>query len=266
MVYAIAEYLTVHCTVVGVRPHLLIDLARVCAEIDEVQLSYRCLAALKTLENLESSLLVEMEFVESELMVKGLGSNQESYAKFSVDVRLAAIKRMELALHNALRSTNANIVQGACTALWNLCLPLLQKNLRKHVRQPLNILAQVLEDISSLQATLRCQVHMELAKCEEAGEQIEVALKHVNKALQLDDTGIYHERLHSLLHLLQLRTQLYRTPDRPEDIATIIIQQNHRIKDECSKPEVTNMRPQIGLTTALAWRSIPAGPAFFNFL
>ncbi|XP_076807691.1 cilia- and flagella-associated protein 46-like isoform X3 [Clavelina lepadiformis] len=232
------------------RPHLLIDLARVCAEIDEVQLSYRCLAALKTLENLESSLLVEMEFVESELMVKGLGSNQESYAKFSVDVRLAAIKRMELALHNALRSTNANIVQGACTALWNLCLPLLQKNLRKHVRQPLNILAQVLEDISSLQATLRCQVHMELAKCEEAGEQIEVALKHVNKALQLDDTGIYHERLHSLLHLLQLRTQLYRTPDRPEDIATIIIQQANKTSNSGSAQMKRSLLVKAGLALA----------------
>jgi len=36
---------------------------------------------------------------------------------------------------------------------------------------------------------LRCQVHMELAKCEEAIEQVEAAVKHVNKALQLDDSG-----------------------------------------------------------------------------
>ena len=31
--------------------------------------------------------------------------------------------------------------------MWNLCLPLLQANLRHHVRKPLTLAAQALEDI-----------------------------------------------------------------------------------------------------------------------
>ena len=38
---------------------------------------------------------MEMEFVESELMVKGLGSNQESYAKFSVDVQYLCVNILQ---------------------------------------------------------------------------------------------------------------------------------------------------------------------------
>ena len=37
--------------------------------------------------------------------------------------------------------------------------------------------------------SLRCRVHIELALCEESVEQIEAALKHLNKALVLDEDG-----------------------------------------------------------------------------
>jgi len=37
--------------------------------------------------------------------------------------------------------------------------------------------------------------------------------------------GIYRESLQTMLHRLQVSTQLYRTPDREEDIAAIIIEQ-----------------------------------------
>ena len=36
---------------------------------------------------------------------------------------------------------------------------------------------------------LRCTVHIELAKCEEQIEQAEAAMRHVKKAIELDDTG-----------------------------------------------------------------------------
>jgi len=47
----------------------------------------------------------------------------------------------------------------------------------------------------SLLMVLRCQIHLELGKCEEDVEQIEVALQNYKKALLLDDTGMYSERL-----------------------------------------------------------------------
>ena len=37
---------------------------------------------------------------------------------------------------------------------------------------------------------MRCQIHIELAKCEEMVEQIEAAVKHLNKALLLDEFGM----------------------------------------------------------------------------
>uniref|UniRef100_H2Y0L3 Uncharacterized protein n=1 Tax=Ciona intestinalis TaxID=7719 RepID=H2Y0L3_CIOIN len=229
---------------------MLIDVARLCIEIDQVAFARNCLNAFKDCEITDSGLLVEIEFLECEMIVKQLGDKQEAYSKSSVEVRLSAIKRMEQALENAVRSGNANVVQGACATQWNLCLPLLQRNLRKHVRRPLTAVAKALEDISSLQVTLRCRVHTELAKCEEAVEQIEAAVKHVNKALELDDSGFYHERLQTMLHRLQLSTQLYRTPDRPEDVAAIIIEQARKSSESGSVRMKRSLLVKAGLALA----------------
>jgi len=72
---------------------------------------------------------------------------------------------------------------------------------------------------------LRCQIHLELGKCEEDVEQIEVALQNYKKALLLDDTGMYSERLEMAINRVELRATLYDQPERAEDIATMIIEQ-----------------------------------------
>lgn len=47
-----------------------------------------------------------------------------------------------------LSSTDkAGIVQAGCASLWNLCLPLLQPNLRQLIRRPLTVAATALENI-----------------------------------------------------------------------------------------------------------------------
>ena len=108
--------------------------------------------------------------------------------------------------------------------------------------------------LSSLLIQLRCQVHTEVAKCEEDQEQIEVAIKHLHKVMQrnkysenapwikknynkitklfitwqaqaLDDGAVYKDRLDVALHRLELRATLYSTPERPEDQAAMIIEQ-----------------------------------------
>lgn len=48
---------------------------------------------------------------------------------------------------NAVRHGDPKIIQVGCITLWNLGLPLLQKNLRKHLRKPLQVIAAALEDI-----------------------------------------------------------------------------------------------------------------------
>ena len=66
---------------------------------------------------------------------------------------------------------------------------------------------------------------MELAKCEEDQEQIQGAMTHLKKALALDDGKVYEERLQVMLHRLDLRSELYQQPERPEDQAAMIIEQ-----------------------------------------
>ena len=41
----------------------------------------------------------------------------------------------------------------------------------------------------------------------------------------LDDGSVYQERLEVMLRRLELRSQLYRQPERPEDQAAMIIEQ-----------------------------------------
>lgn len=77
----------------------------------------------------------------------------------------------------------------------------------------------------SLLVLLRCQVHMELAKCEEDEDQLEYALTHLQKALDMDDSSQYRDRLNTALKRLKLRATLYQTPERPEDLAAMIIEQ-----------------------------------------
>lgn len=77
----------------------------------------------------------------------------------------------------------------------------------------------------SLLMVLRCQIHLELGKCEEDVEQIQVALQNYKKAVALDDTGVYRERLEMAINRVELRATLYDQPDRPEHVATMIIEQ-----------------------------------------
>lgn len=48
---------------------------------------------------------------------------------------------------NAIRHGDPNVIQAACVTQWNLCLSLIQLNLRHHARKPLTLVAEALEDI-----------------------------------------------------------------------------------------------------------------------
>ncbi|XP_041476710.1 cilia- and flagella-associated protein 46-like isoform X5 [Lytechinus variegatus] len=204
---------------------LLLDLARLCSEYNLPDLLARTLDAMKNFPLKDKGAFFEMEFLQCELMVRNLLDKQEAYNKNAVEVRLHAIDRLSEAVMNAVRHGDPNIIQAGCVTLWNMCLPLLQLNLRGQLRKPLTLLAESLENIQSLLILLRCQVHTELAKCEEDMEQIQVAMEHLKKALGLDDGGLYHERLETSLHRLELRAELYKPPERLEDQAAMIIEQ-----------------------------------------
>ncbi|XP_071946707.1 cilia- and flagella-associated protein 46-like [Antedon mediterranea] len=207
------------------RPLLLIELCRLCLEQDEADVASRTITAIKTCPIKETRVLLELEFLEAEVVVRNLGDKQEMYTKTSVEVRLQCIHRLNEAIQNAIRHGDPNVVQVGCTTMWNVCLPLLQPNLRHHVRKPLTLIAQALEAIDSLLILLRCEIHTELARCEEDNEQVQVAMSHLKKAIELDDGGQYNERLQHSLQQLNLRAELYQQPERMEDQAAMIIEQ-----------------------------------------
>lgn len=207
------------------KPHLLLELARLCLELNFPDLAEDCADHMKTCNVKEQGFYLELEFLQCDITVKKLGTKQESLHKDIVDIRLQAMRHCEDILMNAIRLGDPNVIQVGCVTQWNLCLPLLQPNLRHHVRKPLTHIAEALENIQSLLVQLRCRIHTELAKCDEDEEQIQVAMTNLKKALALDDAKIYQERLEVMLHRLELRSELYKQPERPEDVAGMIIEQ-----------------------------------------
>ncbi|CAG5128471.1 unnamed protein product, partial [Candidula unifasciata] len=207
------------------RSLLLLELCQLCLELNMNQLALVCVEAMKLCDFQDSSFHLQLAFIECQLMICNLGDKQESYQKSVVDIRLQAIKICEEAVRNSVRQGDHKLIQKGCVTLWNLCLPLLQPNLRHRVRKPLTMITDALEDIESLLVELRCEAHIELACCLEDQEQVQVALNNLKKAFFLDVKNVYRERLEVLLRRLELRSQLYMQPARPEDHAAMIIEQ-----------------------------------------
>ncbi|XP_068112949.1 cilia- and flagella-associated protein 46 isoform X2 [Hyperolius riggenbachi] len=232
------------------RIPLLIELARLSLELRCNQLVVACLNDLKSANITDQRTLLTMECLQSELEVLSLGPRIDMYTKTTVEIQLKIIKRMETPLQDAVRLGDPVSVQDVCVTLWNLCLPLLQHNLRKHVKKSLVSVSEALEGIDSLLTVMRCQIHIEIAQIEEQEDRIEVAIEHVLKAVNLDGNGQYQNFLKMYLHRLQLRATLYTKPQRAEDQAAMILEQ---AKQSNSKDSVRKKRPllvNVGLCLA----------------
>ncbi|XP_043912815.1 cilia- and flagella-associated protein 46 [Protopterus annectens] len=204
---------------------LLLELAWLSLDLGCHETAFACLSDAKKVEVTIPGNLIEIECLECYCEIQKLGFKAEIYTKDVVEKRLKLIERVDVALQNAVRYGEPNVIQVACVTQWNLCLPLLQHNLRKSVRKTLRHVADVLEQINSLMIQFRCQVHVEIAQIEDDEDQIESAIEHAKKALHLDEKLCSHEFLEVLLHRLQLRATLYETPKSSEDHAAMIIEQ-----------------------------------------
>ncbi|XP_023492381.2 cilia- and flagella-associated protein 46 isoform X4 [Equus caballus] len=100
-----------------------------------------------------------------------------------------------------------------------------EHNLRHHLRKPLTSIVEILEKVDSLMVLLRCQAHMEMACIEEDEDRLEPAMEHLQKAMRLDSLGLYQDNLWIAFNRLHLCTMLYQSPERPEDKATMAIEQ-----------------------------------------
>uniref|UniRef100_A0A673C566 Uncharacterized protein n=1 Tax=Sphaeramia orbicularis TaxID=375764 RepID=A0A673C566_9TELE len=165
-----------------------------------------------------------------------------------VIARMKEIGKLDQWLQTAMREGDPEAMQAVCTTQWSFCLPLLQHNLRKHVKTALLRVAQALEDVQSTLLELRCQVHSELALIEEEEGRLEVSLTHLQRAMQLDN-GTQQERLSLAFRLLQLRGTLYQTPSRAEDKAAMLMQQARDMQLQ-DKADSRPMLVAVGLLLA----------------
>ncbi|EDL17863.1 mCG128871, isoform CRA_b [Mus musculus] len=229
---------------------LLFELGRLCLTLKNEPIASDCLQYLKKMETEDTGKLLEMEGLECELDALRLGSKLKMYLRGAVEEQLLIIKRMDNILQRAIRLGNPTTIHVLCTAQWNICLPLLQHNLRHHLRKPLTNIAEILEKVDSLMILLRCQVHMEMAYIEQDDDRVEPAIEHMQKAMRLDSLGIYRDKIKITYRRLQLGTMLYQSPDRPEDKATMAIEQAKKATPKDSARKKRAILVNAGLALA----------------
>ncbi|XP_030628131.1 cilia- and flagella-associated protein 46 [Chanos chanos] len=232
------------------RTEVLLELAFLSMQLNLHQVATDCLAEMRASEVSNVGQRIMMECIQCELDLYKQRDRIEDYSKSRVEAQLSVISRLDVLLQSAVREGDIQATHAVCASQWNVCLPLLQRNLRKNIKNQLTRVAQALEDTHSVLLEMRCQLHSELAAIEEDEERLEPAVRHLQKALDLDQGGLYHDRLSTSLHLLKLRLSLYNTPSCPEDVAAKLIQQ---AKEGSGHEKVKRRRPiLVGAGIALA--------------
>nr|XP_056706458.1 cilia- and flagella-associated protein 46 [Euleptes europaea] len=229
---------------------LLMELARLSLRLVCVPVAFSCLSDLRKFKINDQGKQIELECLECDYEVQKLGDKIATYSKSVVEAQLKVIQKLDLILNRAIRLKDSNVIQAVCTTLWNLCLPLLQHNLQQHVRKSLLAIAEILEKIDSMLVLLRCQVHMEIARVEEKGDRIEAAMEHLQKAIYLDNNGQYSEYLKMAFHRLNLNTILYKSPERMEDQASLMVEQAKKGTPKDSVRKKRSLLVNAGLALA----------------
>uniref|UniRef100_K7EC54 Cilia and flagella associated protein 46 n=1 Tax=Ornithorhynchus anatinus TaxID=9258 RepID=K7EC54_ORNAN len=193
---------------------------------------------------------IEIECLEYEFQVLKLGNKMKTYARSAVETLLNVIKSLDVVLPRAIRMGDPNLIQVVCATQWNLCLPLLQHNLRCNLRKSLTNIAEILEKIDSLMVEMRCQVHVEIAHIEEDEDRIEAAMDHLQKAMHLDDKGQYRDHLQMAFNRLGLCSLLYQSPERREDKAIKTIEQAKKARQKDSVRKKRALLVNAGLALA----------------
>ncbi|KAG7462737.1 hypothetical protein MATL_G00187960 [Megalops atlanticus] len=232
------------------RVAFLLELAHLALQLNQHQMTADCLRELKRVGVTDVGHFILVECLKCELDLHKRAAKITEYKKRDVEAQLKVVWKLDQLLQNALQGGGAGAVQGVCATQWNACLPLLQHNLRKSVRKPLLRLAQALEDTNSTLLELRCQVHSEVGVIEAEEDRLESAVEHLQKALRLDEAGVYRERLSTALHLLQLRSLLYETPQRREDQAALLIEQAKTVNSKSDMRKAHPMLVKAGVALA----------------
>lgn len=216
---------------------LLLDVLLIALQYRVPNLAQTCLDGLQK-PFTDVNFDFRVKFAEADLTVKNLGDEEQSYKKSILNVRMKSIFYCQETLVAAIKQCDSSTVQSGCITLWNLCLPMLQHNLRHQIVAPLKLIVTALEDLQSMLVLLRCQVHIELAKCYQDKQKLIEALENFNKALNLDPDGQYKETIMYHMKCINLKTNLYKKPDTIEEKAGFLLEQA-----KSAKTAKTNLHP-----------------------
>nr|XP_020735663.1 cilia- and flagella-associated protein 46 [Odocoileus virginianus texanus] len=229
---------------------LLFELSHLSLNLKCWDIASDCLSDLKKMDSEDPARLIEVECLEYELEAVRLENKIKTYTREAVEAQLDIVQKLDVTLQRAVRLGEPRLVHTVCATQWNTCLPLLQHNLRHHLRKPLTNIADVLEKADSLAAQLRCQVHLEMAHIEEDADRLEPAMEHLKKAMLLDGLGLYQDKIRMALNRLQLCTTLYQVPARDEDKATMAIEQAKKAMPKDSVRKKRALLVNAGLALA----------------
>lgn len=174
------------------------------------------------------SKLFEAERISVE---QGLGDGLLIRSK--VEHRMRALTLAKEGILEAIKWNRSYEVEMGCVFAWNLCLPLLQTNLRNELRPAvikiLEVLIASLKSIRSSMRSLQCQLHVELSKLLEHDLLLSKATGHVHLALLNSSVPLMNyrvEQVESLLHRLNIKMNAQNS-DRnySEDKAFLLAEQ-----------------------------------------
>eukprot|EP00762_Andalucia_godoyi_P000183 ANDGO_02226.mRNA.1 Cilia- and flagella-associated protein 46 len=160
----------------------------------------------------------------------------------NVNERSSALKKLEKALSSAERSSDRLLMEYICVWIWNIGMHLLQPNTRAVIYRPFVAAANVLHNIESELHLLRVKFHYEISRCEIATDTLIKAAGQVKIALALDyvvdETA---KETYSLARpmdryllpldlILELRTNIYKSPSSMEDQIALLVDQAREAK------------------------------------
>ncbi|OAF71495.1 hypothetical protein A3Q56_00737 [Intoshia linei] len=143
----------------------------------------------------------------------------------SIKLRHESCENLINIINNNLRNQHIDIVQVACVAIWNMCLPLLHYNLKNDIVKYIKFASDSLEKIESNMNEMRSRLYMELGKFYKKDQKPILALQNINKAMIKDEKCLYQNSLFYLKYRIEKSMQLYEKPVDILDKVTQLIEQ-----------------------------------------
>lgn len=241
---------------IKIDPELLVELGEIAINQKLQEIAETCMELIKQVKDADAHTNLLIDYYTVKYMVFDIdnikGANkldERRILAIKLNKRCDAIKKLCITLQSCRRLNDPALLQRLSILGWNICLPLLQPNLRRHVYQLFSIVNDSLQDIDSLYYLLRSQLHLELAKFEIDNDLLTKAKYNVNEGIKID-YGLIEVPIEAddtveeiqnklrkldrvllpLKRKLDLKTDLYRDFNSPIEKVVLLIEQTKAAK------------------------------------